>query len=152
MSQEGCGGVEMVELQVLLTCGDFCDELCRIVAALHYTPRPQWEVSTGLSPEQVSFNPLSGTSTGCKGQIHPWLRRAFSWARMNQPAIGFENTSGDSNKSALHQNPQLSTALLCAFPIHVVGSMRTCISSIFSQESEGPRQWAQEQLDTQMMA
>lgn len=103
----------MAVLQVLLTCGDFCDELSRIVAALHYTPRPQWEVSTGLSPEQMGFNPLSCTSTSCKRQIHPWLRWAFSWARMNQPAIGFENTSGNSNNSALHQNPHLSTALLC---------------------------------------
>lgn len=102
-------------LQVLLTCGDFCDELCRIVAALHYTPRPQWEVSTGLSPEQMGFNPLSCTGAGCKRQIHPWLRWAFSWARMNQPAIGFQNTSGNSNNSALHQNPHLSTALLCTF-------------------------------------
>lgn len=124
-----CGGVEMAVLWVLLTCGDFCDELCRIVAALHYTPCPQWEVSTGLSPEQMSFNPLSCTGTRCKRQIHPWLRWAFSWARMNQSAIGFENTLRNCNNSALHQNPHLNTALLCTFLIHVVGSTRTCVSS-----------------------
>lgn len=152
MSWEGCGGVEMAVLWVLLTCGDFCDELCRIVAALHYTPCPQWEVSTGLSPEQMSFNPLSRTGTRCKRQIHPWLRWAFSWARMNQSAIGFENTLGNCNNSALHQKLHLSIALLCTFLIHVVvGSTRTRISSVFSQKSEGPRQWAQKQLDTQLM-
>lgn len=76
----------------LLTCCDFCDELCRIMTALHYVPCPQWEVSARLRPEQMGFDPLPCTSAGCKRQIHPRLWRAFSWARMDQPGIGFEYT------------------------------------------------------------
>lgn len=96
MSVPTCGDT------ALLTCGDFCDELRRIVAALHYAPRPQWEVSAGLRPEQMGFDPLPCTGTGCERQIHPRLRWAFSWARMDQPAGGFENASVDCNADTTH--------------------------------------------------
>lgn len=83
---------EEAMLCLLLTCCDFCDELCRIVTALHDAPCPQWEVSARLRPEQMCFDPLPRTGTGCKGQIHPRLRWAFSWTRMHQPEIGLGYT------------------------------------------------------------
>lgn len=68
-----------------LTCGDFSSEFGRVVAPLYYAPCPVWEVPAGLSPEEMCFNPLPGTSSSCKGQIHTSLGRSFPWTWMDQP-------------------------------------------------------------------
>lgn len=62
----------------VLTCGDFGDQFCRVVAALHDAPGPVGEVPAGLGPEQVGFNPLPGARSRREGQIHTSLGRSFA--------------------------------------------------------------------------